>query len=444
MSRQTGREGRNLSFLSGVCLLACFVTLTLTAGLRSNPPTALGTERKTAKGLAPPAPEIPTVCTGDRMCSRVVSGTSRMTLVITATEDGLDRIREYQTPTFHQRIVSRSEHSVKVEVESEAVLNTDAPFPLNTQLLPSDVGHYLQATSYQQSDHPELMAVSQDLTSEATTEAQAVVGILDWVRANITYDYSFSLDRDALSVYRNRSGVCSGFSNLAVALLRAAGIPSRVQVGCSMWSLPHGGGHSWIEVYYADIGWVPSEPQGYQNFITSQMVAEEWPYWCGHEDTTIVLEDHELPDSLYVNRTPYSDDVWHKVVTAFVPAWDRHPLSVAPETLSIMVWPDQDPEGRLLEVENTGCYSTRWSLWSEADWIDFSPTEGTIRSTVLVSVEPALMSEGLNETDIRVYQEYGDASRTIPVKAWWAQEVHRKYLPLALVGRSSNQRAVRH
>lgn len=222
--------------------------------------------QKYREQVAAPVPPPNHVYWWGNMCSRVVTGTAGGTWIINGASGSLNDIQEYHAGSFDQWILSRTDANVTVKLVSKASLDTQAGFPLDAGDLPSEVLPYLQPTSQQQSDDPAIITQAQALVVGAEAEAQAVVSILDWVRANITYDHSFSLPVDAVSVYNNRSGFCAGFSNLAVALLRAVGIPARVQTGCGLWALPNGGGHAWIEVYYPDIGWVPSEPQRLENF----------------------------------------------------------------------------------------------------------------------------------------------------------------------------------
>ena len=67
-----------------------------------------------------------------------------------------------------------------------------------------------------------------------------LLAVHDWVAENIFYDYDslrhsgsriVALDRSTINVLRTRRAVCQGYSDLAVSLLRACGIPS-VSVGC--------------------------------------------------------------------------------------------------------------------------------------------------------------------------------------------------------------------
>ena len=390
--------------------------------------------------IAPPVPPPVRPCWYGQMCARVVTGTYDATWIITGTNDSLRNIGEYQTATFEQRILSRSNNSVEVSITGKAVVDTKAGFPLDTAQLPGSVQPYLQPTSSQQSDDPAIVEQAQALVKEAQGEAQAVVAILDWVRANIAYDYTFSLPTDAVSVYHNRSGVCTGFSNLAIALLRAVGIPARRRDGCAFWSLPHGGGHAWMEIYYPDVGWVPSEPQSEENFVSADhLVSSRWWDWCGKSGTTITVTEQVEGDELYLLRTSYSDDIWPMVYSAAVPDWDRHPARTSTSRLSFMLGISETGTTASVEVESTHCYSTTWQIESSAPWLSISPQEGNKKSKVLVTVNAVSLTLGLNSASFTVTTPkwyYYPTSRVIPVDVWIVENVHRTYLPLISRGYS--------
>jgi transglutaminase-like putative cysteine protease len=147
---------------------------------------------------------------------------------------------------------------------------TGDPFPVNTSGLPGSVTPFLEATDEVQSNNSTLISHSTALTSGITTQWEAVLAICGWVMDNIDYD-SNENGTDAISTYNDRVGVCTNFSQLACALLRAAGIPARYASGHSLYkqyTLPSGpttywgqGPHAWIEVYYPSLGWVPYDPQ---------------------------------------------------------------------------------------------------------------------------------------------------------------------------------------
>ena len=74
-------------------------------------------------------------------------------------------------------------------------------------------------------DFQALHATTMALIAGKTTDYQKAQAIASWVASNISYDYSYSLPSDPLSVYKNKSGVCEGYSNLTYAMLYIAGIP---------------------------------------------------------------------------------------------------------------------------------------------------------------------------------------------------------------------------
>jgi transglutaminase-like putative cysteine protease len=73
----------------------------------------------------------------------------------------------------------------------------------------------------------------------------------------------------AAFLFRDRFGYCQQFSGAMALMLRMVGIPSRVASGFSPGSLNRSTGefrvrdldaHSWVEVYFTGIGWVPFDP----------------------------------------------------------------------------------------------------------------------------------------------------------------------------------------
>ena len=387
------------------------------------------------QGQLATVPEPGHACGHGRMCARVVTGAYESLWTITGEPGNLNGIADYRRPAFQQKVLSRTDTSVQVRVRCTAVLPSEALFPLDTASLPARVRGFLQPAPKQQSDHRVIIEQARTLTAAAQTEAQAVVAILDWVRAHVAYDYSFSLPRDAVSVYRNCSGVCKGFSNLAVALLRAVGVPARVVSGCALWSEPHGGGHAWIEVYYPDAGWVMSEPQKEQNFVSAnRLVDPEWRRWCGEGSTLVSGVLGAQGEELYRSSTPYPDGIWRTVFSANVPAWDRHPVQVSVSRLSLMVARGQRAVAHM-EVASTHCHSTTWELSSSAPWVQLSPSQGTSPGKVRVDLRTQSLPLGIHAAQITVTTpaSWGDSAnlRTVPVEVNIVERVWRAYLPLA-------------
>lgn len=159
-----------------------------------------------------------------------------------------------------------------------------APFPLNR--VPEGEQNFLKRSKLAQSDSPQVIELAGELTAGATTEHQAVNAILTHVADAIKYQYN-PKQFDALFALTTGTGNCQNFSHLAVALLRASGIPARVSIGQTLkdkWKIPldnrgsslvQGMGeglHAWIEVWYPDLGWLPCDPQMSRLFTSTRHI----------------------------------------------------------------------------------------------------------------------------------------------------------------------------
>jgi len=165
------------------------------------------------------------------------------------------------------------------------ILETDAEFPIIS--LPSEVNPYLQPSSNIPSDHPQIIQKAQALTWDAITEFDAVQKILTWIVDRIRYvqrpdDYS------AIYSLKTGRGNCQNYSHLAATFMRAVGIPVRIVNGITLkepYQIQVKGGslmmrmaqgrHSWIEVYFPDLGWVPFDPQQMQLFVSNRFIRIE-------------------------------------------------------------------------------------------------------------------------------------------------------------------------
>jgi transglutaminase-like putative cysteine protease len=374
----------------------------------------------------------------DTMCVELVSGVYTSTYTIYGPNSRLDKIEDYQNATFSQRVTARGDERLTVEFRTDLDIDTQIAYPLDPAAIPEEVRPYLAPTSVEQSDDPAIVELAHKLVRGATTEAQAVVAILEWVRGNIGYDYTFSLAADALSVYDNRSGVCIGFSQLAVALLRAAEIPARVQTGCALWSLPHGGGHGWIEVYYPDLGWVSSEPQSSENYIDRHLVSETWWEWCGDAGVTITrtAQGGTVRPSWRLD-TPYGDDHWWMLHSATVVGWDRHPLTAAPDRVTKIVAPGTEPLTLTLHVASERCGDPGWELVPTADWITATPAQGQDVTDVAVRLDLDALPLGAHTADLTLVAPAGQTpgytgvvSRTVAIQVLVVENPTALFLPL--------------
>jgi hypothetical protein len=139
--------------------------------------------------------------------------------------------------------VSRDERSVQLALTRESARHETAER--------ADLEPFLRADRFVQSDDPVLRAVVDSLRNATGTGgwplARAVAAFVNRHIAHKGMEHGYD---SALDVYRTRAGDCTEHSLLAVALLRAAGIPARPVVGLA-YGAPEQAfvGHMWVEAY---------------------------------------------------------------------------------------------------------------------------------------------------------------------------------------------------
>ncbi|MBN1613425.1 MAG: transglutaminase domain-containing protein [Deltaproteobacteria bacterium] len=166
-----------------------------------------------------------------------------------------------------------------------AALETRDPFPL-AKLGPG-LDDYLKATQQVQADDERIIELARKLTKGLKTEFDAVQQIISWVVDHVHY-VTPPVRYDALYSLDSGKGNCQNYSHLAAALLRSVGIPVRIVNGVTLnepfdvaWNkgvitFKMGQGrHSWIEVWFPDLGWVPFDPQNTELFVSNRFVRIE-------------------------------------------------------------------------------------------------------------------------------------------------------------------------
>ncbi len=166
-----------------------------------------------------------------------------------------------------------------------ATLKSTAPYPLTG--IPEEHEAYLGSTAQVQSDHPEIRQKAGLLTGGVQTEFDAVQKILSWIIDHMRY-VTPPIKYDALYAFQEGKGNCQNYSHLAAALMRSAGIPVRVVNGVTLkepytaklgdgeFTFKMGQGrHSWIEVWFPDLGWVPFDPQQTELFVSNRFIRVE-------------------------------------------------------------------------------------------------------------------------------------------------------------------------
>ncbi len=193
---------------------------------------------------------------------------------------GVAFIPDYVNESFEQKVISQDEFSKRVKVTSRMKpLHSRTPFPVPSSRL-SSVQQYLAPERDRQTNDPLIRRLAGEITRGSSQAHEAANAVLSWVADNLTFDTSITVPTDALSALKYRKAYCVGYSNLAVALLRAAGIPARIAHGYlppgyewgfskEYWGVKvnDGGFHAYLEIYYPDAGWVFSDAEHSHNFV---------------------------------------------------------------------------------------------------------------------------------------------------------------------------------
>lgn len=165
-------------------------------------------------------------------------------------------------------------------------LNSESQLPVNLSSSKEGASRYLSPSTYVQSDDREIKNTAKAITNNTRYESAAVTSLMLWVSDNLKYDVNVT-SHDASWTFHNKRGTCENYAHLSLALLRSVGIPARYASGYLVdgdmkvdgyvttygyrWNA---GPHSWIEVYYPDIGWVPYDPQKTLGFVDDHHVRE--------------------------------------------------------------------------------------------------------------------------------------------------------------------------
>lgn len=142
---------------------------------------------------------------------------------------------------------------------------------------------YLTSESMIESDSQAIKDEAKKLKDSSINLWDLVQKTHQYVYTSMTYDTLMNGPHDnkgALSAITYHMGVCQDFAELEVALLRANGIPARMDIGYGLqdlkYCLPNKDlgsgwldakqiGHAWVDIYLAPYGWVPTDPTFAQN-----------------------------------------------------------------------------------------------------------------------------------------------------------------------------------
>lgn len=139
------------------------------------------------------------------------------------------------------------------DTKYRSVLEADLEVNMQNEFVP-----FLRSNQYvNYEDAPNTIVKSNELCAGATTEAEKVERIYNFVTENFTYDNDLANSvesgyvPDLDKVLEKKSGICFDYAALTTAMLRVQGIPCKLVVGYTNDIY-----HAWIRVYLRDADWV--------------------------------------------------------------------------------------------------------------------------------------------------------------------------------------------
>jgi transglutaminase-like putative cysteine protease len=115
---------------------------------------------------------------------------------------------------------------------------------------------YLEPSPFIQSAHPDIVKRAESIVEGLDNAAAKALAIHQWVYRKVIKDNESSLP-SALDVLRNMRGDCNEHTYLFTALARAAGIPTRVNIGL-VYLEDAFYYHAWPSVYLGE--WYELDP----------------------------------------------------------------------------------------------------------------------------------------------------------------------------------------
>ncbi len=130
---------------------------------------------------------------------------------------------------------------------------------------------FLEAGPYIQSDSDEIINLSREIVGGEKNSWEAARKINAWVYENIDRRFTPDLS-NALQTLHSRQGDCGEYTALTVALMRAAGIPTRPVTGMVYYPPGDGFGyHAWIEAFVGD--WIMMDSSWGEDIVNPTHIA---------------------------------------------------------------------------------------------------------------------------------------------------------------------------
>jgi hypothetical protein len=122
--------------------------------------------------------------------------------------------------------------------------------PLQLPIAEKSLSPWLTGNSFVQVEHPQIKQKAKELSQDIKNSWEVSLKIFNWVYQTLKKEITFSIP-SALEVLKTRRGDCNEHTYLFTALARAAGIPTKVEIGL-VYSEDAFYYHAWPSVYVGE------------------------------------------------------------------------------------------------------------------------------------------------------------------------------------------------
>jgi hypothetical protein len=166
-----------------------------------------------------------------------------------------------------QKISAKSENELSANIIKADIPKTVIDLPFKSE----ELAEYVAPTVYIQSDAEQIKTLAAEIVGDEVNSWDAAKKINAWVFENIEKQFTPDFS-NALQTLRSKQGDCGEHTALAVALMRAAGIPARPVTGLVYWPPGEGFGyHAWVEAYVGQ--WVMMDPAWGEDIVNPTHIA---------------------------------------------------------------------------------------------------------------------------------------------------------------------------
>ncbi len=199
-----------------------------------------------------------------------------------------DKLKSADSIVIKRRF-SYVDYDYKPDIDKKAVEEEWGSIPEELKTFYTKSEPFLEQTE-------EIKKTASEIIGEKANPFDKAKAVFNWVRANMKYVYPPE-KRGAPAALKTLKGDCGQYSNLFIALARAAGIPARQQSGFVFYP-GNIGYHVWSEMYLPVYGWVPvdcTKPDGFCHIDNQRLISsvgmnfkiQDAPAWATYKNSEI-------------------------------------------------------------------------------------------------------------------------------------------------------------